>query len=139
MTQYVIKESFKHQYAKDLLTKWLKEHEQNNRSCDFCGWAWRPNYGVFPELKFYKTSHPYYFEQGENSGQTLFIPDITIFHKGQAFILIEIVHRSPLTKQKLGRIRNFFGDCYFEIYTIEADHILNNTSTPYFLSYKQAA
>lgn len=136
---FEVHESFKHTFAKDLLLRWLRDHERDNKTCNFCGLAWRPNWGIYPELKFYKTSHLYYFEEGINSGRVLFIPDITIFHKGQAFILLEIVHRNKVSPQKAGRIRNFFGANHYEIYEIEADTILNNTCTPTFLTLKNAA
>ena len=60
------KESYKHLLAKHLLANKLKEVElKNNDYCDFYGWSWRKNYGVFVELPFYKTSSVYYFENSK--------------------------------------------------------------------------
>jgi len=151
-------ESYLHKAAKHLLSLWLNEEEAKNDFCSFCGLAWRRNYGVYQELKFYETSDPYYFENSDGliecgmmcrtnpdecfeptakRGKILFVPDITIFHKGQAMILIEIVHRSPVSGKKLSNIIKFFNGNHFELYTINAKSILVNTGKPSFLNFQQ--
>lgn len=132
-------QSYKHRYAVNLLTGWLQDEEQKHESCSFCGFAWRRNYGVFPELKFYETSHPFYFEQGENSGRISFVPDITIFHCGMPLYLIEVVHRHPPSIEKLFKIHEFFYPWTVEIITISADAIVNNVAIPSYLNYSKAA
>ncbi len=156
-------ESYLHRFAKNLLVKWLRELEDKNDSCIFKieGYnnviAWRRNYGVYPELKFYETSDPYYFEESKglieigaknidnpdllfsptfNRGKILFIPDITIFHKGQATTLIEVVNTNSLSDKKLCDIKLFFGDSFFEIFTIKAKDILKQTKTPTKLPFE---
>lgn len=144
--------------AKDLLVSWLKKEEENSDFCNFCGIAWRKNYGVYSELKFYTTSHPYYFELSEgliecgmyhptnsdicfdkdiDRGKIIFVPDITIFHKGQAQIFIEIVHKSGPTRKKKEDIHKFFDGLCYELYTIKPENILCNTGVPEWLAYKQ--
>ena len=144
---FVELESYKHKCAKDILFNWLKEADKNE-FCEVAQIKWRSNYGVFKELKFYTTSTSYYFETSEgliktgldeienpddrfdkdfNRGSILFVPDITIFHKGMATIFIEIVNTNDVTKEKLQRMKNFADKhgYYPKIYKIKADDILN--------------
>lgn len=148
---FVEKESYKHMLAKNILFDWLKNENNNPSNIEgfskLAQFEWRPNYGIFKELKFYTTSTSWYFEtsgglignitneidnandvfeKSFNRGNILFVPDITIFHKGLPAIMIEIVYTNDLTKEKIKRIRDF---CYREgfyptIYTIKADDIL---------------
>lgn len=117
---------------------------------------WRKNYGVYMELPFYTTSDPYYFEcskgvwcdlpehtelescdceRDENSfikhidkGKILFVPDITIFHKGTAKILIEVFHTNPVSPNKMRKIAKFFEQSHIEVYQIDAENILVQTN-----------
>jgi hypothetical protein len=150
-TPFIEKESFKHKLAKELLYSWLvNEEKRSGDSCKFGPLSWRCNYGVFMELKFYETSDPYYFENSEgkkqdldydslpelitgnewfdenfNRGKILFVPDIVIFSKGCPVIIIEVVHRNPLSEEKLNKIGKFFSGNYCQIYQVYADTILN--------------
>ncbi len=154
-----------HKCAKDLLVQWLRDKEDKYGSAGFHtsinhnteGLTWRANYGVYSELKFYETSDPYYFEHSGgiinpgkknetnpdslfdpsfDRGKILFVPDITAFHKGVAQILIEIVHTNNVSDKKLKEIKDFYGDMYFEIWTINAQSILVNTSVPDWLNFQ---
>lgn len=156
--KYYETESLMHRYAKLVLAKRLSEIEkESGDSCEFNGIKWRKNYGVFTELKFYETSNPYYFESSEgllphtgfdsngidkrgkdpikwfnpayNRGKILFVPDITIFHKGTATVFIEIVHRHHLEQPKLNAIEKFFEGNLIQVYEVSAEQILNNTTT----------
>lgn len=143
-------ESYKHKCAKDILFQWLKDAEESDYDmyCNVGQIKWRPNYGVFKELKFYTSSTGYYFETSGgliktghekienaddrfdkdfNRGSILFVPDITIFHKGMAVFFIEIVNTSDITDQKFRRIKNFANreGYYPTIYKIKVDDILN--------------
>lgn len=161
MRNFKENESFEHKIAKELLTLWLREAEDgkfDGISCDFCGLRWNKNAGVFPELPFYETSHPYYFEnsggldienyqtrhdyathhiKGFDKGKTLFIPDITIFQRGYVILMIEIVHKSPLTEKKINTMTEFFKDTEAELYTINSRSIMVNTSKPTWLNFQK--
>jgi len=111
---YIEKESYFHKCAKNLFADWLREEELENDGCNFCGFKWRSNYGVFTELKFHETDSPYYFELSNSlttvdfeqrpknildwfdksidRGKILFVPDIVVFHKGSPKYIFEIVH-----------------------------------------------
>lgn len=144
------KESFMHRYAKELLANQLSELEKNEY-CEFGKLKWRPNYGIFTELKFYETTDVYYFEQskglkeyaktksgndsrGKNPllwfddsidrGKILFVPDITIFHKGAAKYFIEIVHTNSVSEYKKRKLVEF--DEGIEVYEVCASEILSN-------------
>lgn len=144
-------ESYKHKCAKDIMFNWLKDAEENpyNGMYSKVGQIeWRSNYGVFKELKFYTSSTGYYFETSgginNNShnivgnpddyfdndfdrGSILFVPDITIFHKGMAVFFIEIVNTNDVSDAKLKRMKSFAErEGYFPtLYKIKADDILN--------------
>lgn len=167
MKHFRQKESYKHLFAKNLLKKWFLEQESLGEFCQVAQFKWRSNYGVFTELEFYESSSPYYFElsqglieyrgidenhkdlRGEdclnwfdptfNRGNILFVPDITIFHKGLPSILIEVVHTNPISKWKVERIQKFFKGHYIELYEIESEEILKKDSScvPPFLHSKR--
>ena len=117
------KESYLHYYAKEVLFNWLVTEELENDFCNVAQFNWRRNYGVFKELKFFETSDPYYFEMSGgldyekikekdynnafrdnyDRGKILFVPDITVFHKGTPRYLFEIVY----TKKRILRLLIF--------------------------------
>lgn len=159
------KESFKHLYAKKLLLEWLRELDEKQDFCTFGDITWRSNWGVHEELPFYNTSDPFYFEQSfglladeegipvstqkhynhkelfdskYHRGQLLFVPDITIFHKGSVKHFIEVIHKSPPNELKLNKIKWFFQykGSYAYIWTIPADHILGQIEKPNSLSFE---
>lgn len=152
MKKFENKESYKHLFAKELMVKWFTDEEKNNDYCNVAQFNWRSNYGVFPELKFYETSDPYYFECSDglgdigqmmdneihclewfrkdyNRGKILFVPDITVFHKGMPKYLFEIVHTHPVTPKKVNDIYNFFDGHNVELYEISAEQILSKDSS----------
>lgn len=140
---YTEKESFKHKVAKNLLTKWLKMVDVG-LSSDIKPFVWRRSYGVYAELKFYESSRPHYFEDSLglvdpgksvdfmdiDRGKILFVPDITVFSQGVAHILIEVVHKNPVSAKKLSVIKDFYKDQWVELYEVSADSILNNIGIP---------
>ncbi len=154
--KFIENESHKHRLAKELLYSWFDEQNKSNDSCQIAQFKWRSNYGVFTELKFYETSAPYYFEcskglkeyslingvdsRGLNPldwfdtkidrGKIIFVPDITIFHKGCPTIIIEVVHKNSLTKSKIEKIKQFFQYHHVELYEIDAEEILRHTGIP---------
>lgn len=155
--KYYHNESLMHKYAKDVLSNRLSEINKLNDHCEFNEIKWRSSYGVFTELKFYETSTPYYFEtsggikpylgtnqdgsdkRGKdpldwfdntfNKGKILFVPDITIFHKGTPTIFIEVVHMHHIEHKKLQAIEKFFEGNFIQVYEVSASQILSNTST----------
>jgi hypothetical protein len=153
---FIENESFKHKIAKELLFSWLNNIEKRNEDfCELIPFKWRVNYGIYKELKFHETDHPYYFELSEglydydknpekripknyldwfdpnyDRGKILFVPDITIFHKGTACILIEIVHSNLLSENKINAISKFFDGYHVEVFEIEAEEILKKTCVP---------
>lgn len=158
---YIEKESYEHQLAKDLLTMWVREEEKDKFDgiyCFFCGLKWRKSAGVFPELPFYETSDPYYFEnsggltdksypnrydysqhhaEGFNKGKILFKPDITIFQQGRVIIMIEVVHKCEVSDYKLGKMKRFFRDTDAELYTINSRSITMNYAKPTWLNFQK--
>jgi hypothetical protein len=139
---FIEKESYKHKLSKELLAGWLNELEKNNDGCSFGQFKWRSSYGVHTELKIYENDDPCYFENSEglfnenfDRGKILFVPDITIFHKGSIKYLIEVVHSNPVSEKKINKIFDFFnrkGQVPY-VYEIEAEEILRHTSIPYDL------
>jgi len=153
-------ESFKHKLAKNLLAEWLKEQEEIDKDhCNFLPFKWRKSEGIFTELKFHEFDSLYYFQQsrglkeytgydeqtlidhrGNNPlewfddsisrGKIMFVPDITIFHKGVPNILIEIVHSNPISELKKQNITKWYGGENVELYEVFADDILENTQKP---------
>jgi len=151
-------ESFKHNLAIQLLWKWLNEAEIAGRSIS--PFAWRsPNWGVHIELPFFETSDPNYFEHSfgliddineiaprneyksidelfrpsANLGRLLFIPDITIFHKGQAAHFVEVVHTNPVSIDKLHKIADWWKykqGGWLNIWEVEAEWVLRQTKEP---------
>ncbi len=156
--KFVKRESRKHNQAKNILKRWFSEQERLNDSCRVAQFKWRTNYGAYSELMFYETSDPYYFEQskglleyagttktgrdrrGKNRlkwfdpnfdrGKFLFQPDVTIFHKGVATILLEVVYTNPTSTEKLERIKRFFNGHHVELYDIDAEEILRYEHSP---------
>lgn len=146
MAKYEPKESYIHRFAKNLLARELRDKEKNGDYCGTSAFSWRRNYGVFTELPFYETSDAYYFELSGglrpdfgvgvgddpllwfdpvfDRGKILFVPDITVFHKGQAAILIEIIHSNPVSSEKLKKIQQFFAGNYVELYEASAYNVL---------------
>ena len=144
---FVERESNKHYFAKQVLLGWLKNAEKESKSshCEMAQFKWRTNYGVFEELKFYTSSDDYYFEaseglipwskdndenpenwfiEGFDRGRILFVPDITVFHKGCPLYLFEVVHKSKVTPEKILKIKKFFEYGCIEVYEIDAEEIL---------------
>jgi hypothetical protein len=145
MKKFKQKESGFHFSAKEILWKWLVEQDKHDGG--LCPFSWRNNYGVFMELPFYETSSPYYFEcsgglldfdnrnemhplswfdEDFDRGKHLFVPDITIFHKGTPIYLIEIVHTNPVSEQKLEKIKDFFKGYSVEVHQVLAHEILRH-------------
>lgn len=140
--------------AKELLHGWLRLADRDLDDQLPKGFStpfgWRTgNYGVHMELPFYDETEAYYFEctpglvecglrvddwrdafkEGYPKGKLLFVPDITIFHKGCPSIVVEVVHKSSVSKSKLDKIiawGNKHAD--LEVWEIEADNILNQTN-----------
>lgn len=154
--RYDYHESYKHKAAKELLHSWLVNIENGTGFQPSVPFTWRMNYGVHLELPFYETDDPYYFETSgwvENDknkafypeeydphfdrGALLFVPDITIFHKGSATILIEVVHTCPLSRDKIKKILKFFDGYYVDLYEIDADNILSQTNKKCELKFRK--
>lgn len=152
-SKFQYKESYKHRYAKKLLIHWLRKIDEKEDFCEFGSISWRSNWGVHEELPFYETSDPYYFElskglifdvpwkpynhkevfqPGYNRGKLLFIPDITIFHKGAAVHFIEVVHKSWPSNEKIEKISKYVQHhhCYCSLWMVTCDYILNQTHQP---------
>lgn len=149
---FVEKESYAHAMAKDILYSWLKDSEKATKDSQnkVAQFEWRNSYGIFKELKFYTTSDEYYFEQskglkedsdfdrfniehqddafieGCDRGNILFVPDITVFHKGLPIYFIEIVYTNPVSEIKLARIIEFFKGKQWcpQVVSIKAEDIL---------------
>ena len=64
-----------------------------------------------------------WFDKTIDRGKILFVPDITIFHKGTPKYLIEIVHTNPVSEQKIDKIINFF-DYGIEVHEVNVKDIL---------------
>ncbi len=154
------RESYKHLFAKNLLKRWFLEQDTNNDFCSVAQFNWRSNYGIFTELEFYETSNPFYFELSDglreyssersknpldwfdpdfNRGKILFVPDITLFHKGSAVKLLEVVHTNSVPDWKKRRIEKFFAGNHIEVYEIQAEEILRHDKTivPAYLECRQ--
>lgn len=111
--------TFLEQAAIEQLHKELSLLDKKNDVCNYDCISWRQNYGVFKNLPFHEKSDIYYFECSDNDHlktKLLFTPDITIFHKGEAKILIYI---SELSVNEYNEIMLFYAGNYVEIY--EAD------------------
>ena len=158
MSNFVELESFKHKAAKELLASWLRNLDNTQDGCLLSPISWRSNYGVFEELKFHETDDPYYFEMSSglinyelregmglgfrpktntdwfksdfDRGRILFVPDITIFHKGVAAILVEILHKHEVPDKKLNIISDFFSGQGVTLFEIRAEDILKLTKIP---------
>lgn len=64
-----------------------------------------------------------WFDKSIDRGKILFVPDITIFHKGTPKFLIEIVHTNPVSEQKIDKIIDFF-DYGIEVHEVNVKDIL---------------
>ena len=124
-------ESLIHKYGKELLASELRSQEIiSPKCCVVTPFVWRPSYGVFTELPIYENSNLYYFDYPPKvPGKISFVPDIVIFHQGYPKIIIEVVHKSPPTEQKVERIRNYLRDTDAELHTIKAAHIMGKVKT----------
>ena len=120
------KESYKHKIAKSLLAQWFQSQELKNDSCQVAQFQWRASYGVHEELIFYTNSSPFYFEDSQNDGNFLFVPDVTVFHKGTPKYLFEVYHKHKVPKYKIERIKRILPDA--EVYEISANEILRHDS-----------
>jgi hypothetical protein len=136
---FIERESYKHLFAKETLASWFFEEEKGKDFCQVAQFWWRSNYGVYKELPFYETSEVYYFEGGENSGKIIFVPDVTIFHKGTPSLFLEVVHKHPTPQWKIEKIKKFFQKFQIDMYEIEAEEILKHDkkSIPNYLECKQ--
>lgn len=121
MFQHV--ESYKHLLAKNLLHEWLSANQ-------IAPWSWRSPGIIRKELKFFERSHPYYFEHGQPEGRILFVPDITVFHQGAAHLLIEVVHTSEVSEEKIEAIKRFFHNQWVQVWEINAEEVLRQTHRP---------
>lgn len=141
-----VNETYSHKLAKEILFNHFLELEKQSEYCNFKELAWKRNYGVFTELPFHKTDDQYYFENskglkdnfydienpldkfidGFDRGKILFIPDITIFHKGAASLFIEVVLTNSVSEKKLKTMKKFFKSSYFELYEVSSYDILNS-------------
>jgi len=166
--EFVHKESHKHRLAKELLAKWLRDEEvKSGDFCKFFNLSWRTNWGVHVELPFYETSDPYYFENSKgiiysgcqehakkayldnnydqffesnvDRGRLLFVPDITIFHKGDVSYMIEVVHTNPVNERKLNTIKKWIYDkgACAKLFEISAENILRQCGEPTSLIFNK--
>lgn len=69
------------------------------------------------------------FDPAIDRGRILFVPDICIFHKGVPTILIEVVNKNFLTKNKVQKIAKFFDGHYFQLYQVSAYQIMQMTDS----------
>ena len=138
----------KEEKAKDLLFEILKKENNSGDSSRIGQFYWRKNYGVFKDLPFHKSDNAYYFEESKgiipynkrdekcmnylnwfnpdfNRGQLLFVPHITIFHKGSVKYVFIIVDGEDAPYSQLKIMDDFFQG-YWNCYQIEADDILNS-------------
>lgn len=67
-----------------------------------------------------------WFDKTIDRGKILFVPDITIFHKGTPKYLIEIVHTNPVNEYKLQKICRFFDGYTVEVHEVKVHDILNS-------------
>ncbi len=149
--------TFKQRAAKALLADWLQTAEIQDDHATCAGLEWRRNYGVFVDLEFHETSDPFYFEssQGLNPGADrdrtppldwfdpdafrgpmLFCPSITIFHKGAARYLIEVVDGERTPPEKIAAVENFFSHSPVDYREIEAEEILRLRRVPADLDWR---
>lgn len=137
---FIEEESYKHKLSKELLYSWIEAKNRNdtqNYPEDFIlpfVWQTDGQDNVHLELPFFETTGLYYF-QSMHQGKTVFIPDITIFHKGVASIFIEVIHKCPVTDEKLERINAFYKNRPPSLYTIDAENILCQTNIKFKLEF----
>jgi hypothetical protein len=99
-------ESYKHLYAKEVLTKWLQ-----------------PYYIVEQEYKFY------------DNGLILFTVDIACFRYSKIREIYEICHKNSMSAKKLAMIHywQYTNGQRFCIYEVEAETILQQIQKPKYL------
>lgn len=162
MKEFKTKESYKHYYAKHLLHKWLCQHEERwvykyheigrPDTVKYSPISWEADdSNIFRELPFYERCTPFYFSElfpcenetgdiriasTETHGKILFVPDITIVTQDRASILIEVVHKSPVSDYKLNTIKRFFNNDV-ELYEVQAEWILSQIEKPKYLRLKK--
>lgn len=157
-TAFVERESNKHYLAKELFAKWCRDAEAlarkyNHFTAKVAQFEWRPNQGVHTELQFCEFDDTYYLEnrypgatprdgsmhRSNEFGRILFVPDISIFIKGEIRIIFEIKHTSGLSEEKLQRIAARLPNC--SIYEIEAEEVLRHDKSivPEFIECKEWA
>lgn len=148
-------ESFQHHAAKQLFASWLRQTAEpaGDAWVDFCGIAWRvnrgaPHYGVMEEYPltisqatvwdeqdvfFMKNEWPTYEWMKRNSKEKFRIADIAIQHKGWITEIIEIVHKSDVSSEKL----DFYRQQAFHpaVYAIPAQWIMGQVTIPTVLPY----
>jgi len=154
-------ESYKHRFAKTVLSGWLrdatKEQGLTSKCVQLWDFAWTPNrgdpsYGVYEEFpitdavltsgRWVQTwdevrldSHIPTFEELLSSGDCPHaILDIAIAHKGVITYGFEVVHKSPVSNKKAVFL---WGLKYLEVYVISADWILSQVHRPAQLKYTQ--
>ena len=133
--------------AKEILFKILREEDMSGDSSKIAQFHWKRNYGVYKDLPFYESDNSYYFEESKgiipyderdekcvdylkwfsadfNRGKLLFVPHITIFHKGAVKYVLIIVDGKDTPHSELKVMDDFFSG-YWNCYQIEADDILN--------------
>lgn len=94
------------------------------------------DYKIMKKVKKYEIAPTkYIIENSINRGKLLFIPDITIFHKGTAMILIEVVNTNYVNYEKISKILNFFDGDHLEIYEVDAYEILSKTEPTLDLNF----
>lgn len=101
-------ESFKHNFAKRLLARWLR-YEYKTRT----------------EVKFY------------NGGRIYFIADIVCYDKGEPFAIYEITHKHSIDFRKLSRIQqwSYRNGIQLQVYEVQAEWILSQIQRPKRLRY----
>ena len=153
--KYVDRESYKHLLAKELLAKWCRKAEKearknNAHSAKMAQFGWNVNQGVHTELQFCQEDCSYYLEnrypgdtprdgsmqRSNKFGKILFVPDVSIFSKGEIRVIFEVKHTHGVTEKKLNLIKERLTMC--SVYEIEAEEILRHkkNTIPDFLECK---
>jgi len=145
-------ESYKHKFAKQTLTQWLRElgeaaYKDNDTYARIGDISWRtnrgePTWGIFEEYPVSKSvewggyvhawDETYWgtvptFEQLVKAGDRPdIIFDVAIQHKGSIIYAFEVVHKHPVTEYKAGVLNRLD----VETYTINAEWILQQVQRP---------
>jgi hypothetical protein len=106
MNRFKYKESYKHLYAKQVLSFWLK-----------------PYFDIKQEYIFY------------DNGMMLFVTDIACFRYEKLRQIYEISHRNSMSAKKLAMIHywQYTNGQRFCIYEVEAETILQQIQKPKYL------